>query len=139
MMNEMKKIDPLEADLPDPMLQSAVRHFRASVHAWSDAAHNRPRSVLSPAPHVLAWRRIAAWTLSLALSVGIVGTAEYERHRYRVIAQEKQHLQEMERQRATAEQRAQEAEDLMANIDSDISRQVPAAMEPLALTTDGTQ
>jgi hypothetical protein len=40
--------------------------------------------------------------------------------------------QQAERQRAAAEQRAREEEDLMARVDSDISREVPIAMEPLA-------
>jgi hypothetical protein len=37
-----------------------------------------------------------------------------------------------EQQRVIAEQRAKEEEDLLANVDSDVSREVPSAMEPLA-------
>jgi hypothetical protein len=37
-----------------------------------------------------------------------------------------------ERQRQMAEERAREAEDLLAKVDSDVSREVPNAMEPLA-------
>jgi hypothetical protein len=145
MTDEMNKGNGVEADLNDPVLGPALRDFRASVHAWSDAAHSRPRPVLASAPQTIAWRRPAAWALSVALSIGIFGTAGYERHRHVIIAQERQHQQEQERQRVLAEQRAratedaQETEDLMANIDTAVSRQVPAAMEPLALATDENQ
>jgi uncharacterized protein HemX len=147
MTDEMNKVNRVGADpderVYDPMLDSvlrpALKDFRASVHAWSEAAYNRPRPVPASAPQKIAGRRAAAWVLTLALSVGVVGTAGYEHHRRGVIAQQKQHEQEMERQRVLAEQQARETEELMANIDSDVSRQVPAAMEPLALTADGTQ
>jgi hypothetical protein len=144
MTDEMNTVKPLDADLGDPVLHSALKDFRASVHAWSDAAYNRPRPARSPAPQAIAWRRAAAWVLSLTLSFGILGTAAYDSHHRQVVAQEQQRQQqEMERQRALAEQRAKatenvaETEDaLMVNIESDVSRQVPSAMEPLALTSD---
>jgi hypothetical protein len=144
MMDKMNKVNPVDADLSDPVLHSALRDFRASVHAWSDAAYSRPRPALSSAPQAIAWRRAAAFVLSLTLSFGILGTAAYDRHHRQVVAQEQQRQQqEMERQRAMAEQRAKatenavETEDaLMVNIESDVSRQVPSAMEPLALTSD---
>jgi hypothetical protein len=50
-----------------------------------------------------------------------------------------------ERERPVAQQQKQQArvedEDLLANVDSDVSREVPAAMEPLAQLTaeDGTK
>jgi hypothetical protein len=37
-----------------------------------------------------------------------------------------------EQQRQLADQHAREAEDLLAKVDSDISQEVPDAMEPLA-------
>ncbi|HEY3704129.1 MAG TPA: hypothetical protein VGL22_03655 [Terracidiphilus sp.] len=135
-----RKNSPVDTDLNDPMLQQAMRDFRGSVHAWSEAAFNRPRPVLASAPHRTAWRRSAAWVLSLTLSFAMVGTAAYEHHHRAVVAREQQHQQEMERQRILAQQREKETEELMANIDSDISRQVPSAMEPLAsLMTDDSR
>ena len=41
-------------------------------------------------------------------------------------------VREAEHQRQVAEQRAREEEDLLAKVDSDVSREVPSAMEPLA-------
>jgi hypothetical protein len=140
MTDETNKVNPVETDVDDPVLRSALGDFRASVHAWSDAAYNRPRPALSSAPQATAWRRAAGWVLSLTLSFGILGTTAYERYSSQVVAQEKQHQQDLERQRLLDEQRARETEaateDLMANVDSDVSRQVPAAMAPLALTAD---
>lgn len=145
MTDQRNKVNPIETDIDDPVLRSALGDFRASVHAWSDAASNRPRPALSSAPQAIAWRRATAWVLSLALSFGILGSAAYERHHSQVIAQEKQHQQDLERQRILDEQRARETatatdtEDLMATVDSAVSRQVPAAMAPLALTADEIQ
>jgi hypothetical protein len=153
MTDEMNKVNPVDADVQDPMLQSALKDFRASVHAWSNAAYNRPRPAISSAPQKVAWRRAAAWVLSLTLSFGILGAAAYERHHRQVVAEEQQRQQqEMDRQRALAEQRAKETahttetakinetEDaLLANIERAVSRQVPSAMEPLALTSDEIQ
>ena len=120
----------------DPMVQTALRTFRGSVHAWSDAAYHRPRPAVAPVTQRFAWRRASAWALSVVLSFGLVGTTGYERHERNVIAQQQQQQREQERQRVLAEQRARETEDLLANVDSDVSRQVPAAMEPLAQLMD---
>ena len=142
MTDQRNKTKSVEADIDDPVLRSALGDFRASVHAWSDAAYNRPRPALSSAPQAIAWRRATAWALSLTLSFGILGSAAYERHHTQVIAKERQHQQDLERQRLLAEQRARQnaaatdTEDLMATVDSAVSRQVPTAMAPLALTDE---
>ena len=68
--------------------------------------------------------------------VGTVSGGVYEHHRKQEIdraaaAQAAEH----ERQVAAAE--AKEEEDLMANVDSDVAREVPSALEPMAsLMTD---
>src|SRR4051812_27628185 len=111
MTDEMKKMNGVEAGpcdpYLDPMLQSALTEFRASVHAWSDAAYNRPRPVPASAPQSTTWRRASAWVLSLALSFGILGTAAYQSHHQQILAQ---HQRQIEQQRVLAEQRAQETE-----------------------------
>ena len=121
-------------ELNDPILASALTSFRDSVHAWSDAAYHRPRT--APAPSQIAWRRSLAWVLGLALSTGVAGTA-YVQHHHSVVARQQEQQREQMRQRQLAQQKSLESEELMANIDNDISREVPAAMEPLAqLMTD---
>lgn len=132
MSNELKQG---QGETDDPILASALRGFRDSVHAWSDAAYSRPRPAVAPVQGI-GWRRNAAWVLTLALSVGIAARAGYERHEHNLnVARQQQ--QEQERQRQQAALKAHENEELMANIDNDISREVPAAMEPLAqLMTD---
>ena len=143
MKDEMNKVNGVEADQDDAVLRSALGDFRASVHAWSDAACNRPRPLPSTAPQTIAWRRAAGWVLSLTLSFGVLGTAAWEHHHSQVVAQERQRQQDLDRQRILNEQRARESEaateDLMANVETDVSRQVPAAMAPLALTADEIQ
>ena len=73
-----------EDELNDPVLLQALGNFRTGVNAWSDAEYHRPRTAVVQG-HRIAWRRSVAWILSLALSLGIVGTAVYERHHQRVI------------------------------------------------------
>lgn len=132
MTDKLKTAAPSAAELDDPMLQSALGDFRASVHAWSDAAYHRTRPALAPAPRRIAWRRSVTWALSLTLSAGIVGTAAYERLHHEQLARQAEQQRELEQQRALAEQHARETEALLAQIDSDVSRPVPSAMEPLA-------
>jgi hypothetical protein len=74
------------------------------------------------------------------LVVGGASAGVHERNvrieRAKVAAQ-----QEAEHQRQLAAQRAKEDEELLAKVDSDISKEVPAAMEPLAqlMAEDETQ
>lgn len=130
------KLKQVQAEVDDPVLQAALRSFRTSVQAWTDAAYYRPRTAVAPHAERFAWRRAAAGVLSLVLLFGLIGTAVYERHEHNVIARQQQQQREQERQRLLAEQHAREAEDLFANVDSDVSREVPAAMEPLAQLMD---
>lgn len=127
-------------DLPeneDKALNEALGLFRQSVHAWSEAAYVRPRSVPAAARRGVAGR-VAAWALGIALAAGLAGGGAWERHNQelaRVAAQ-----QAAEHQRQHAAEKALETEELLAQVDSDISRQVPASMEPLAqLMTDVLQ
>ena len=109
----------------DPALKAALANFRLSVHAWSEAAYSRPRTPVAPRRKV--WRTAAGWALGCVLVAAGVSGGVYERHlnQARVAA-----ALEAEHQRQLAADR--EAEELMADVDSDISRQVPSAMEPLA-------
>lgn len=122
------------SEIDDVELARALRNFKLSVHAWSDAVIARPRSVeVLSKKH--AWRRGAAWALSLGLAVAVAGGGVYEQHqkqeRARIAA-----AREAAHQRQLVEERARETEDLLARVDSDVSREVPNALEPLARLMD---
>jgi len=133
--------DRLAGESDDPVVEQALRSFKASVDAWSEAAYNRPRTVKA-VRH--SWRRVSAWALGCAVAAASVGGAMYERRHQQELA----HMAAVRAaaQRAAAAKLAAEHqtavvtdEDLLASVDSDISRAVPAAMEPLAQLMDEKQ
>jgi hypothetical protein len=74
----------------------------------------------------------AGWALGCVLVAGSVSGGIYEHHH-------RQQLARIAAARAAEQQRQvdlaranQEEEDLLAKVDSDVSREVPSAMEPLA-------
>jgi len=124
-----------------PELDLALREFRSSVHAWSEAAYNRPRSAVAAVRRKQVWRLAAGWALSGVLLAGVsTGGWEHHRQEMRMAA-----ARMAEHERLAVEQRnqqlRQEDEDLLAKVDSDVSRGVPSAMEPLAqmMAGDKTQ
>jgi hypothetical protein len=122
----------LEKADEDLVLEQTLRDFKASITAWSEAELSRPRAV-SQAVQRRSWRLAAGWALGLALLVGGVSGGVVERHRQQVAARVAAEARVAEQQRQLAEQKAQaEEEDLLAKVDSDVSREVPSAMEPLA-------
>jgi hypothetical protein len=142
--------DKLAGDIDDPMVAGALENFKASVDAWSEAAYSQPRTVTRTARHT--WPLTATWALGCFLAAGSLAGTLYERHQRREsarIAAMKAAEQKAALERKAAEQpvaapivtkrqptvvksAASENEDLLATVDSDVSRQVPAAMEPLA-------
>jgi hypothetical protein len=122
----------------DVALEQALKNFRMSVVAWSDAAYSRPRTA-TQAVRRRSWRLAAGWAMGCALAVGVIAGAGYERHRGQQMARieaariaDQQRLAR-EQQGLLREQQAKvEEEDLLAKVDSDVSREVPSAMEPLA-------
>jgi hypothetical protein len=154
---------PSEIDDPimaDPVVSGALKHFKASVDAWSEAAYSRPKSTARTVQHT--WRLAASWALGCLLIAGSLAGGMYE-HRQRQDAARAAEMKAAEQKvRLAAEQRvapmpvavsvatkrptAQPGglkravntdEDLLATVDIDVSRQVPAAMEPLAQMMDG--
>ncbi len=114
----------------DPMLEQALKNFKSSVHAWSAAELSRVR----PAVEVQrrrSWRLATSWALAGVLMAGGVSGGFYVHHEkvLRIAAAARM----AEQQRAARELQArEEEEDLLAKVDSDVSRVVPSAMEPLA-------
>jgi hypothetical protein len=142
--------DKLAGEIDDPKVAGALENFKASVDAWSEAAYSRPRTVVKAARH--NWRFIATWALGCVLTAGSLAGGLYERHQRQELtrmtamkaAEEKSVLERKaaeqpvaativtKRQPTAVKSAANENEDLLATVDSDVSRQVPAAMEPLA-------
>ena len=132
-----------EDGLNDAELERALGNFRKTVHAWGEAELSRPRTVqttLQTGVRRASWRPAAAWALGCVLAVGGVSAGVHERNvrieRARVAAQ-----QEAEHERQMAAQKAREDEELLAKVDTLVSKEVPAAMEPLAqlMAEDETQ
>jgi hypothetical protein len=124
----------------DPVVKQALRNFKASVDAWSEAAMSRPRTVKVAVRHA-GWRLAASWALGCVLAAGSLAGALYERqHRQEMarIAAAKAAAQKAAQEKLAAEQQSAGVtdQDLLATVDSDISRAVPAAMEPLAQMMD---
>lgn len=121
----------------DPALCQALSDFRASVHAWSEDAYVRAR----PADTAAGRRsRRLALCLSLAsvLLAGVIGGGIL-RDRQAAEARAAQAL-EQEHTRQLALERSEEGADpeeqILAGVDRAVSREVPAAMEPLAAMGD---
>ncbi len=161
----------IQDPMADPIVASALKHFKASVDTWSEAAYSRPRlsesrsseskSAARTAQH--NWRLAASWALGCLLIAGSLAGGLYERGQRQQAAlaaemkaaeqkvrlaraeETEQHLTPMpvatniatKRQPNGLKRAANTDEDLLATVDNDVSRQVPAAMEPLAQMMDG--
>jgi hypothetical protein len=122
----------------DGVMEQALVEFRQSVHNWSEAAYNRPREVRVAVRR--SWRLAVGWALGCVLAAGSLSGGIYEHHRLQVEARMAAEAQAAkERQLQVKEKSKAVDEDLMAAVDSDVSREVPAAMEPLAQLMDGDE
>jgi hypothetical protein len=129
--------DRLAGDVDDPVVEQALRNFKASVDAWSEAEMSRPRTV-KVVHH--SWRLAASWAMGCVLAAGSLTGALYERQlrqeQARIAAAKAAQKMAQERLAATQQVSGDSDQDLLATVDSDISRAVPAAMEPLAQLMD---
>ena len=120
-----------ELEVQEAALKQVLGDFRMSVQAWSENAYSRPRPVFKATAHRV-WQRAAEWALVCVLMAGGVSGGVYERQHQQQMARIEA-ARQAEQQRLAAEQRAREEEELLAKVDSDVSREVPSAMEPLAI------
>jgi hypothetical protein len=120
----------MKAGTGDAEMEQALNNFRRSVHAWSEVELSRPRRVEMTVQH-RSWRLAAGWALGCALIAGSASGYMYERHRQAELGRIRA-LQDAERQREVAAQKVKDADAELARVDSDVSRDVPSAMEPLA-------
>lgn len=121
---------PNDWEALDPALQQALGDFKASVHAWSEAAASRPRTVREVVVR-RTWRLAAGWGLASILIAGAASGGLYQRHHQQelariAVAREAAHQRELAAERALAE------DDALAKVDSEVSQEVPSALEPLA-------
>ncbi len=114
----------------DAELELALRQFKQSVHAWSESALSRPRTVEARKPHRTG-RLAAGWALGCVLVAGSVSGGLFEQHHRQELARMAA-ARAAEQQKLAAAERAREEEELLARVDSDVAREVPSAMEPLA-------
>lgn len=124
----------------DVTLEQALKNFRSSVHAWSEATYGQARPV-AVVRHT-SWRLAASWALGCVLAAGSVTGGVYERHHRQELAKIAAAAEAARQQKLVAEQHARtNDEDLLAKVDSDVSREVPSAMEPLAqmMAEDGAE
>jgi hypothetical protein len=130
----------------DPVVAQSLRNFKASVDAWSAAMMRRQPAAVARAHH--SWRMVASWAMGCVLAAASVAGAVYERQHKQELtrtAAAKAAAQKAAQERLIAEQQPVTAvennsdRDLLANVDNDISRAVPSAMEPLAQMMDEKQ
>ena len=128
-------IDPEMDSEIDPVLAQALQDFRAHAHAWGEAVYGRPQAQVQAERSV--WRPALTWALGCVLVAGGLSGAVYERHeRAAMAARLALQAREAQQVQLAAQQQRAADEDLLATVDSDISREVPAAMEPLAQLMD---
>lgn len=112
----------------DASLAAALKQFRFSVRAWSDAAQSHAGPVRA-AKVARGWRPAVVWVLGCVLTLSVAGGGVYRFEHQRELARI---AAAKAAQQQLVEQRERETEDLLARVDSDVSREVPDAMEPLA-------
>jgi hypothetical protein len=129
--------DPSELEALDPALKQALGEFKASVHAWSEAEYGRGRAAQNIVVR-RSWRLAAGWGMAIVLFAGTLAGGMYAFHERQIEAQAAAQL-EAEHQRELAAQRAidqaKQEDEALASVDSDVSREVPNAMEPLVQLT----
>lgn len=128
-------LGPAPNPILDPILEQALGNFRQCVQAWSETAYSRPRIAAPVAAH-RNWRLATGWALGCVLAAGSLMGGLFDRHHRQVMARMKVEQEASQRQLAIQRRARNADEDLLATVDSDISRAVPAAMEPLAQLMD---
>jgi hypothetical protein len=124
---------PADGEILDAELAQVLGDFRLSVHAWSEAAYSRPRRALAEAPRYRVWRLATGWALGCVLVAGAVsGGVQVRHHKQQELARiaTLKQAEATERQRLAAEEKDRD-EELLAKVDSDVSQEIPSAMEPL--------
>ena len=94
---------------------------------------SRPREAKAPAR--INWSAVTRWALGCVVFAGTVSGGVYQNYRQQeaVKAEAAARIAEQQRREmAVAKVAKENEEDLMANVDRDIAREVPSALQPLA-------
>jgi hypothetical protein len=137
--DEANELKERAADQED--LELALKNFKSSVHAWSDAVYSRPRTV-AHAVRQRSWRLALSWALGCTLVAVTVSGGLLERHHRLEVVRIAAEQRAAEQQKQLREQQARAEvsdEALLAGVDSDVARQIPSALEPLAQMMDETK
>lgn len=120
-------------EISDRELETALNDFKSSMHAWSEAAYSRPRT-LSAEVRRRGWRVALGWAMGCLLVVGTLSGGIVEHHHRIEAARAAAAQRAADQQRMLRVERESKETDegLLASVDSDVSRQVPSALEPLA-------
>jgi hypothetical protein len=122
--------DQVHSESQDLILDEALKNFKLSVDSWSESAYST-RRIVESAPR-RNWRPAAAWALGCALVASSVSGVVYKRHEVQLKAKQDAENRLVAQQKQAADLQTADEENLLASVDSDVSRQVPSAMEPLA-------
>ena len=128
-----------ERDPETEQVQAALRHFRESVHEWSEQELGLAR-VIRRSRWDAMWRVLArpamVWSLASALVVVSVGIPASVHHERQVAAERQASLDREQAMQAEAAKQqvttAMSDDELLSHVDSDIAQAAPDAMEPLA-------
>ncbi len=149
----------------DRELKQALKHYKTSMDAWSDAAMSRPRMLAkTSARH--RWWRVASWAMGCLLAVCSLAVgvhAIYHEQQMARLSAQKTAQQAAVEPVASGQETGQPAsaqaaetapvpaikaakdeadeqdKDLLASVDRALSRTVPEAMEPLAQLMDDNE
>jgi hypothetical protein len=150
---EVDGVEVNKLDVNDQEVEQALKNFRASVHAWSEAEFTRSRAVRAPQSSL--WRWLAApavsWGAAAVLAFTAIGVPVVVHHEHQVQILARQHADEQQRlrdaqekaatQMATIQMAAMDDDKLLQHVDEDIRQSTPDAMEPLAslMSTSGQE
>lgn len=137
---ELKRTGQDGTETMEPELRQALGDFKLSVDAWSEAMMSRPREARAPAR--INWSAVTKWALGCTVFVGTVSGGLYQNHKQVEAARvEAARIAEQQRSLESAKVAKVDEEDLMADVDSAVARQVPSALEPMAtmMTDDETK
>jgi hypothetical protein len=121
----------------DDAVELALKHFRESVHDWSDEEYSRPRAVKRSrweAIFRIVANPVMVWSLAGALavtSVGVPAAIHHERQLEAAKIAAQAHEQELEKQAREQQANAMTDDELLSQVDSDIAQAAPDAMQPL--------